>query len=213
MDKKKTKREKKQPETSDQKVYINYCALCGKPIRTCNRNRTVCDLCCENPKKRNKKKIVQKKNKDGVSYTRECFACGHPFVTVSGERIRCSSCYCDDYNMEPAEIGSMFKMGDEPDNTMPSHLKIKCRNCSLKNTCTRWRTRGILNCPNGKWVTCDICHFAPRCEDKKTAKAKGCQKGILRLDREIPKPKQTSSTRKKEDLGCGELLESVEENP
>lgn len=175
---------KKNSTKSTPKVYKKNCIICKKPFKTCNPSRKVCDVCCETPSKIKKIKVEIKKNRDGVTKIRECVACGQTFVTCSDSRVRCTSCSCDDYGIKAVDVKQMFEIGNEPNRSMPWSLMVRCHNCILNGKCNKPRTKGIMCCPSGEWVTCAKCAMQEVCEIKGHDR-KNCHHGIRgRMHRE-----------------------------
>ena len=143
---------KKKPnkKKEEQKVYVKRCTLCGKKFNTCNKTRSVCDTCCETPSKIMKIETSQMRNSDGISFTKTCAACGRSFVTVNETRIRCTSCVCDDNAIDPQEVETLFKIGNETNCATPQNLFVQCFVCKKSNHCMRRRVKPILGCPYGE---------------------------------------------------------------
>ena len=179
----------KQKGTEDKQVFIKRCSICRKRFRTCNKKRTVCDKCCEinmsevfRRSRKNKRRFIidQEKNDDGVSYNTKCICCGQRFVSCNNTRLKCTSCICDDMGIHPEEANGLFKIGNEPDNTMPDNLKVKCRNCSKYFSCQKRRSRKLTRCCNGSWVKCSQCVFAENCDRRISTKAEECHAGVFK---------------------------------
>ena len=172
---------KKLEKQEEKEVFVKHCTLCNKKFRTCNRMRSLCEVCSERPSTLNKIKVVQRSNRDGVSYTTKCICCGQEFKSCNSTRYKCTSCVCDDIGISPSEVVELFKLGNEPDNTMPENMKVPCFHCSLKKKCGRRKNKyhSLKMCCSGEWVKCSQCVFAPKCDKRLSERAKDCRNGVI----------------------------------
>ena len=172
-------RNTKKKKPIEKKPRFNKCSLCGKKFRTCNPKRIVCDNCSYSQRKLKKIKVTQKENEDGISYTTKCICCGQEFVTCNSTRLKCTSCMCDDLTVPSAYVMTMFEMGNEPDNSMPQELLVKCHHCTKYHTCLKQSGRKLTKCPDGTYVKCHQCQFKAKCERVGTKKATSCRTGVM----------------------------------